>query len=89
MSDGFPELFNSQQEMLGYDRARTVFEEVAHRRPEEIIDHFVTTAAIWTNDQAPVDEAAYDDDMTFIVMKVKGSPHPSGLHPRFAGHVVV
>ena len=77
MSDGFPELFNSQQEMLGYDRARTVFEEIAHRRPEEIIDHFVRTAAIWTNDQAPADEAAYDDDMTFIVMKVKGSPHSS------------
>ena len=74
MSDGFPELFNSRQEMLGYDRARTVFEEVAHRRPEEIIAHFVTTALMWTYDEAPADEAAYEDDITFIVMKVKGAP---------------
>ena len=75
MSDGFPELFNSQQKMFGYDRAGTVFEEVAHRSPEEIIEHFVKTAATWRNDPAPTDEPVYEDDITFIVMKVKGSPH--------------
>ena len=75
MSDGFPELFNSQQKMFGYDRAGTVFEEIAHRSPEEIIEHFVKTAAMWRNDPAPTDEPVYKDDITFIVMKVKGSPH--------------
>ena len=65
MSDGFPELFNEAREMLGYEQAVTVFEEVAHRSPEEIIAHFTKTAADWMN------RCPQDDDVTFIVMKMK------------------
>ncbi len=65
MSDGFPELFNEADEMLGYERAVTVFEEVAHKSPEEIIDHFKNTASTWIN------KRAQNDDVTFLVMKVK------------------
>ncbi len=51
--------------MLGYDRAVTVFAEVAHKSPEEIIENFKDTASTWMNGQAP------DDDVTFLVMTVK------------------
>ena len=65
MSDGFPELFNDSREMLGYDRAVSIFAEVAHRSQEKIIEHFKEAASTWMNDQAQ------DDDVTFLVMRVK------------------
>ena len=65
MSDGFPELFNAEGEMLGYERAVTVFDEVADRSPEEIIEHFKESASTWMNGRAQ------DDDVTFLVMRVK------------------
>ena len=65
MSDGFPELFNAEREMLGYEQAVAVFAEVASGSPEEIIAHFRETGARWSNGRAP------DDDVTFVVMKVK------------------
>ena len=65
MSDGFPELFNEANETLGYERAVTVFEEVAYKSPEEIIEHFKDTASSWMNDRAQ------SDDVTFLVMRVK------------------
>jgi len=71
MSDGFPELFDGQRQMLGYDRAKTVFEEVAAHRPQAIIDHFVRTGAAWVNGRMLSDSAAYEDDITFIVMQMK------------------
>ncbi len=65
MSDGFPELFNEAREMLGYERAVSVFEEVASRSPEEIIAHLREVGETWANGRAQ------DDDVTFVVMKVK------------------
>ncbi len=38
---------------------------MAHRSPEEIIEHFKEAASTWMNGQAP------DDDVTFLVMTVK------------------
>ncbi len=72
MSDGFPELFNAEGEMLGYERAVTVFEEVASRSPEEIITHFTETGETWSNGRA------LDDDVTFVVMKMKASTEDQG-----------
>jgi len=72
MSDGFPELFNAEGEMLGYERAVTVFEEVASRSPEEIITHFTETGETWANGRAQ------DDDVTFVVMKMKVSTGDQG-----------
>ena len=54
--------------MLGYERAVTVFEEVAHKSPEEIIDHFKDTASSWMK------KRAQNDDVTFVVMTVKTPP---------------
>ncbi len=66
MSDGFPELFNDQEEMLGYDRAVEVFEGVADQAPQAIIAHLVELGRAWTNGRPP------DDDMTFVAIKVRG-----------------
>ncbi len=60
MSDGFPELFNAEGKMLGYERAVTVFEEVASRSPEEIITHLTKASETWSNGRAQ------DDDVTFV-----------------------
>jgi len=65
MSDGFPELFNAEGEMLGYDRAVEVFAEVAHQTPEAIIAYLVDLGRSWTNGSPP------DDDMTFVAIKVR------------------
>ena len=65
MSDGFPELFNTEREMLGYERAVEVFAEVASQSPEQIIAHLREAGERWSNGRAQ------DDDVTFVVMKVK------------------
>ncbi|HCY75526.1 MAG TPA: hypothetical protein DHV28_06360 [Ignavibacteriales bacterium] len=65
MSDGFAELKNANRELYGYKRARNSFEESAKKEPEEIITHLRAEARSWTNSQEP------DDDVTFVVIKVK------------------
>jgi serine phosphatase RsbU (regulator of sigma subunit)/ligand-binding sensor domain-containing protein len=65
MSDGFPELFNNKKKMYGYKRARNYFEEIARESPEEIIHNLKTASLEWVNDKDP------DDDVTFVVIKVK------------------
>jgi ligand-binding sensor domain-containing protein/serine phosphatase RsbU (regulator of sigma subunit) len=65
MSDGFPELFNDEKEMFGYKRVRNLFEEVSGESPEDIIAKLKSAGAEWVNDKDP------DDDVTFVVIKVK------------------
>jgi sigma-B regulation protein RsbU (phosphoserine phosphatase) len=65
MSDGFAELKSHNQELFGYKRAKNSFEETAKKEPEEIISHLRAEARAWTNDLEP------DDDVTFVVIKVK------------------
>jgi sigma-B regulation protein RsbU (phosphoserine phosphatase) len=65
LSDGFPELFDENRNMFGYDRVGTVFSEVATRSSEEIIDHLKKVGSSWIDDAEP------DDDITFVVIKVK------------------
>jgi serine phosphatase RsbU (regulator of sigma subunit) len=65
MSDGLPELENNNKEMYGYKKIRNGFEDVAEKTPEEIISHFKNEGSNWVNDEAP------DDDVTFVVIKVK------------------
>lgn len=64
-SDGFPELVNSENETFGYKRVRNLFEEVAGESPEEIITKLKNAGSDWVNDADP------DDDVTFVVIKVK------------------
>jgi serine phosphatase RsbU (regulator of sigma subunit) len=65
MSDGYPERFNGKNEMLGYGSAKSVLLEIAILPPQEIIEVFVKIADKWA------DGRPQDDDMTFVVIKVK------------------
>jgi sigma-B regulation protein RsbU (phosphoserine phosphatase) len=65
MSDGFPELLNSEGELYGYQRVRNSFENSAAKAPEEIIDYLKKEGTNWVDNKDP------DDDVTFVVIKVK------------------
>jgi serine phosphatase RsbU (regulator of sigma subunit)/ligand-binding sensor domain-containing protein len=65
MSDGFPELQNQNDEVFGYKRVKNSFEEVAEKEPERIINYLKEAGSRWTKDEDP------DDDVTFVVIKVK------------------
>jgi serine phosphatase RsbU (regulator of sigma subunit) len=65
MSDGFPERFNSAGEMFDYDRAKRALAEAAARSAPAIIEHFVAASEAWA------DGRPQDDDVTFVVLKVK------------------
>jgi serine phosphatase RsbU (regulator of sigma subunit)/ligand-binding sensor domain-containing protein len=65
MSDGLPEFQNENEEMYGYKRIRNGFEDVAEKQPEEIITFLKNEGKAWNGNQAP------DDDVTFVVIKVK------------------
>ncbi|UCH66794.1 MAG: SpoIIE family protein phosphatase [Ignavibacterium sp.] len=64
-SDGLPELFNDKKEMFSYERAVQEFSKVAHKSPEEIIEELKTAGSNWVDGKEP------DDDVTFVVIKVK------------------
>ena len=65
MSDGLPEMFNTQGEVLGEDRAKELFVEVGQSAPEQIIEHLVMAGKAWANGQPQ------KDDVTLVVVKVK------------------
>ena len=65
LSDGLPELKNSNNEIFGYDRTKTEFHSVGEKEPEEIVNHLKTSASDWINNEDP------GDDITFVVIKVK------------------
>ncbi len=65
MSDGFPELFNNQKEILDYAKAKEVFCSVAELPPDKVIDSLCSEAEQWRKD------AKQEDDITFVVVKVK------------------
>ena len=65
MSDGYPEMFNKKDEMLGEEQTKQLFEEIAQEPPERVIDHLVDAGKKWANGRAQ------EDDVTFVVMKIK------------------
>jgi serine phosphatase RsbU (regulator of sigma subunit) len=65
MSDGLPELFNEQKEIFDYPQVSKVFEQTAEKSPKEIIAHLEQTGKTWQKNQPQ------NDDMTFIVLKVR------------------
>ncbi len=65
MSDGLPEMLNSENEMLDYSKTKELFEEVADQPPEAIIDHLFKAGASWA------DGAPQADDVTLVVIKVR------------------
>lgn len=66
MSDGFPERFNTADEVPGYDYARAVLREIARASSQEIINRFVQAGDEWAGGRPQ------DDDVTFVVIKVTG-----------------
>ncbi len=65
MSDGFAELKNQNSEQYGYERVKKEFMSVAQKRPSEIVEHLNNSALEWING------IEQDDDVTFVVIKVK------------------
>ena len=65
MSDGFPELVNTENEMFGFKRTKHLFEECGLESPEEIISIFKNTGSEWLNEKDP------NDDVTFVAIKMK------------------
>ncbi|MEJ2545574.1 MAG: PP2C family protein-serine/threonine phosphatase, partial [Calditrichaceae bacterium] len=65
LSDGLPELQNDNEELFGYKRVRNIFEKVAQKNPEEIINQLKEDGSSWVSDKDP------EDDVTFVVIKVK------------------
>jgi len=51
--------------MNDYDRTKTEFKSVGEKEQEEIVDHLKNSASKWVNGKEP------DDDVTFVVIKVK------------------
>lgn len=66
-SDGFPELRNADDEMVGYPRLRELFAEAAERSPDDLIRHLAEAADAWTGGVPPA------DDVTFLVVKARPS----------------
>ena len=65
MSDGFPELFNSEKEMFGYKNVHEEFLKCGMNSPDTIIEFMKEKMKIWSAGKIP------DDDVTFVVLKVK------------------
>ena len=65
LSDGLPELFNRDGEMFGYSRLKQLFADVGKKTPGQIIAALVAAGESWLKGKPQ------DDDMTFVVLKVK------------------
>ena len=67
MTDGFPELFNENKEMLGYEKIKQAFCEVVNEKPSEIVSYLNQFVDGWRNN------FPLQDDLTFLVFKVKNN----------------
>ncbi len=65
MSDGYPELFNENEEMFGYENILDFVKENISGSPEQIIEGLKKSIDKWRNG-TPV-----RDDITFVVIKMK------------------
>ncbi len=65
LSDGMPELQNQNNEMYGYERLQRVFKQNSDKTSEKIISQLKNESDSWQGEIEP------DDDITFVVIKVK------------------
>ena len=65
MTDGFTERFNINNEMIGDDKAKEILGEIAGESAGKIIERFVKECDVWGGDRPQ------DDDVTFVVIKIK------------------
>jgi serine phosphatase RsbU (regulator of sigma subunit) len=66
ISDGLPELESKNGETYGYKKIRNGFEDVAEQSPDDIVSYLKNEGAAWVDSENP------GDDVTFVVLKVKG-----------------
>lgn len=64
ITDGLPELFNSKNEMFGYDRLKKIINANKSRTVDEMLHEISTSAEIWSDNQQ-------QDDITILLFKVK------------------
>ena len=65
LSDGFPELSNNDKELFGYERVKKTFKETSGKSAKEIVENLKSIVDEWSGGKAP------EDDVTFIVIKIK------------------
>jgi len=65
MSDGFPELYNENNNMLGYDKSVELFCAAANKKSEDVIQQLINEAKSWAGNYP------LKDDVTFVVVKIK------------------
>jgi len=65
LTDGLPEQMNNKEEMFDYSRVKKHFNEVIDYSPDTIIEKLVEAGDSWMNGRVQ------DDDITFVVIKVK------------------
>ena len=56
---------NNNAEQFGYRKVRNTFLEYSNDEPDNIISKLKDAGSEWVNDKDP------DDDVTFVVIKVK------------------
>jgi hypothetical protein len=65
MTDGFPELHNPIDELMGYERTLSYIEKAVDKEPNEIIEYLREQGDKWSGNKERI------DDVTFVVVKVK------------------
>ncbi|MBL1214003.1 MAG: SpoIIE family protein phosphatase [Ignavibacteriae bacterium] len=65
LSDGFPELFNSTKEMLGYENVKSILKKYVHLSSDGIVNALKKEAVDWSAGHAQ------EDDITFVAIKFK------------------
>lgn len=65
LTDGFAERMNNKKEILGWDKGKELLERINDSTSDEIIKEFIKTSDEWGG------ERLQDDDITFVVIKVK------------------
>ena len=70
LSDGFPERFNPSGEILGFEKAGEILANSGSLSAQQLINKFVKIGDEWG------DTKAQDDDVTFVVIKIKNDSKP-------------
>ena len=66
MSDGYPELFNNEDELLGYDRIKSIIASAPRHSAREMVRYLCLQGNKWR------DGRKQEDDITFAVVRFKG-----------------
>lgn len=72
LSDGLPERLNNEDEAFGYPRTEALFKKSGDRAPKEICAHLALGGEGWAQGRLQ------EDDITFVVMKVKAQERVIG-----------